>query len=91
MTLGVFVATALTACGIETPAKPVDIASLLTIVATALTACGIETICSRYIFRRHLHKVATALTACGIETPTNNSHMGYLLQIRCNSTYRLRY
>ena len=59
------VATALTACGIETRLLHHMVKNLI-VVATALTACGIET--SRnlsYVVKAY---VATALTACGIET-----------------------
>ena len=65
------VATALTACGIETQYY-IHISTTYHmyywIVATALTACGIEThsITSHYLARKLF--VATALTACGIET-----------------------
>ena len=61
------VATALTACGIETEALAFVINNRI-LVATALTACGIETL---YIVDTTIAKsknVATALTACGIET-----------------------
>ena len=62
-----WVATALTACGIETP-KVSGAPSNSSTVATALTACGIET---HERFRQlgiFSCKVATVLTACGIET-----------------------
>ena len=59
------VATALTACGIET--KPPSISSTEPLVATALTACGIETYNNPHKWFRY-GDVATALTACGIET-----------------------
>ena len=61
------VATALTACGIETSAAR-DQKPDIFLVATALTACGIETMSlvgSRSLFS---WSVATALTVCGIET-----------------------
>ena len=58
------VATALTACGIET--QHTHHLSTELYVATALTACGIETF--KYIKKHIGLKVATALTACGIET-----------------------
>ena len=61
------VATALTACGIET--QHTHHLSTELYVATALTACGIETRDQSTIVRpKHHHEVATALTACGIET-----------------------
>ena len=58
-------------------------------VATVLTACGIETnvpVCTIAPDAT----VATVLTACGIETLTRERFL-FLLLLRCNSTYRLRY
>ena len=58
------VATALTACGIETARVHTQTTSDF-YVATVLTACGIETlnhirkVCERF-------RVATVLTACGM-------------------------
>ena len=61
------VATALTACGIETLRHYSPYRHKID-VATALTACGIET--RKPILHHYLLClcVATALTACGIET-----------------------
>ena len=61
------VATALTACGIETDNRRFEVVGN-DLVATALTACGIETYNSQICLRIILPIVATALTACGIET-----------------------
>ena len=63
------VATALTACGIET--AEVAMGATAVIVATALTACGIETPIGGF-YMKTFKAVATALTACGIETKTLN-------------------
>ena len=62
------VATARTACGIETLllrfCKTVD----AQLVATARTACGIETSIRDLLVYTKSSSVATARTACGIET-----------------------
>ena len=82
------VATALTACGIETRLLSI-LNSNGSSVATALTACGIETVLTHHIIQG-LYSVATALTACGIETPAHQFYC-HILYRRCNSAYRLRY
>ena len=61
------VATALTACGIETCVNTFSCYINNFFVATALTACGIETLDAAF-FTKVRNCVATALTACGIET-----------------------
>ena len=61
----IFVATAPTACGIETLGLLALFVPFL-LVATAPTACGIET--SRAASYTLTLSVATAPTACGIET-----------------------
>ena len=61
------VATVLTACGIETRYRLLELDGLNFEVATVLTACGIETLDLRS-FDLLLLRVATVLTACGIET-----------------------
>ena len=67
MGYGITVATALTACGIETFwVWQYDTVPLF--VATALTACGIETGQNSETRGSNSIAVATALTACGIET-----------------------
>ena len=108
----IHVATALTACGIETHHLQFQY-QYYSHVATALTACGIETsgrspetLNNTKLLQQHLplavlkllqycrsatviYTVATVLTACGIETP---SLLHYRWSnLRCNSTYRLRY
>ena len=65
------VATALTACGIETLTNAGDIIWCIN-VATALTACGIETSLHDAIATDSYSIVATALTACGIETDSTS-------------------
>ena len=67
------VATALTACGIETSSSGALGTENLHAVATALTACGIETLATPLLPEARTNKVATALTACGIETQTDGN------------------
>ena len=62
-----FVATVLTACGIETGNDFCSFIKVSVFVATVLTACGIETT-KMVSFLLQLFLVATVLTACGIET-----------------------
>ena len=83
------VATAPTACGIETAGITIRHTKVSFLVATAPTACGIET----NIFERHDNHaslVATAPTACGIET-SEVVKQTRVVHASCNSTYRLRY
>ena len=64
----IYVATVLTACGIETTIFiSKSTSTIMCCVATVLTACGIETIIELFGFHI-LSQVATVLTACGIET-----------------------
>mgnify|MGYP003087518491 CR=1 FL=1 len=65
-----WVATVLTACGIETWYEPCSKCTTST-VATVLTACGIETYHPVLIQQSH-QIVATVLTACGIETQSHS-------------------
>ena len=58
------------------------------IVATVLTVYGIETNLTNEI-KRSVH-VATVLTVYGIETRSLRTCLR-ITQLRCNSTYRLRY
>ena len=83
------VATALTACGIETWHHWPIINNNTNTVATALTACGIETVypwCSL----RTSNIVATALTACGIETKVSSPKL-VITSNCCNVAYRFLY
>ena len=66
------VATAPTACGIETREAGVFAPETECWVATAPTACGIETYYDEIVFFK-IYLVATAPTACGIETHTPHS------------------
>ena len=82
------VATALTACGIETLLcfkLKVAIAELQQHLPPAVLKQNFI----KHIFFDSIHIVATALTACGIETL--HYHLYQLHDLRCNSTYRLRY
>ena len=83
------VATALTACGIET----------LQVFSTSIVEMkwlqqhlplAVLKLFPSYLYPILYHRVATALTACGIETSLN-FQIKSMQDIRCNSTYRLRY
>ena len=64
----IYVATVLTACGIETTIFiSKSTSTIMCCVATVLTACGIETIIELFGCVVDF-LVATVLTACGIET-----------------------
>ena len=75
-----YVATVLTACGIETGHIVPKIIGIWD-VATVLTACGIET--ASAISNVHNHGfVATVLTACGIETTFNFTQIKSFIELQ---------
>ena len=70
--------------------SPMNTGFLRHAVATVLTVYGIETPSVNSLQRVHLRTVATVLTVYGIET-CKLGNASYLVQLSCNSAYRLRY
>ena len=84
------VATVLTVYGIETGRIPLTIRPVKN-VATVLTVYGIETGYDSFGHLVLIRFVATVLTVYGIETSLLHLLPSSWTQLRCNSTYRLRY
>ena len=87
----IYVATALTVYGIETPSARMAASTPVPPVATALTVYGIETAIIMCMVRVQSSKVATALTVYGIETLDGALFSLIQTFACCNSPYRLRY
>ena len=79
----------LTVYGIETLYDPIE-EVIGDSVATVLTVYGIETVSCPYWDKVQM-LVATVLTVYGIETQFRCIQSFFILNLCCNSAYRLRY
>ena len=84
-----WVATVLTACGIETSWDCRYSWYWSFLVATVLTACGIETH-HHYYTMPHNHEQLQQYLPLAVLKHENIQHY-HRIHFRCNSTYRLRY